>query len=103
MWRQGFWAVEFALAAPYAGCMGFWSQRRSFQLGDGDECYAVHRTRRQTQLTSCAFRLDNGVRELLCANDGVDRAGRYTKRASDALGFIDKRNLLRRCGRNRGR
>ena len=99
MWRQGLRAVELALATPYAGCVRGWWQGRSIQLGDRYEFYAVHWTRRQTQLTSRAFRLDNGVCELLCANDGIDRAGRYTKRASDALGFIDTRDLLRRCGR----
>ena len=103
MWRQGLRAVELALATPYAGCVRGWWQGRSIQLGDRYEFYAVHWTRRQTQLTSRAFRLDNGVCELLCANDGIDRAGRYAKRASDALGFIDTRNLLRHCGRNLGR
>ena len=43
------------------------------------------------------------VCELLCANDGIDRAGGDAKRASDALGFIDTRNLFRRCGWNLGR
>ena len=95
--------MELALATTYAGCVGFWWQRRSIQLGDGDEFYAVHWTRRQTQLTSCALRLDNSVCELLCSNDGIDRAGRCAKRASDALGFIDTRNLLGGCGRNLGR
>ena len=101
--RQGFRAVEFALATPYAWCVGFWWQRRSIQLGDGDECYAVHWTRLQTQFASCAFRLDNGVCELLCANDGIDRAGGDAKRASDAMGFIATRNLVRLCGWNLGR
>ena len=103
MWRQGLRAVELALATPYAGCMGDWWQRRSIQLGDRYEFYAVHWTRWQTQLTPRAFRFDNGVCELLCANDGIDRAGRDTKRACDALGFIDTRNLLGGCGRNLGR
>ena len=64
---------------------------------------AVDRTGRQAQLATRALRFDHSVHELVCADDGVDGAGRAAVGTSDAQGFINYRNGgRRRTGCKRG-
>jgi hypothetical protein len=54
---------------------------------------AIHRAGGDTQVATGAFVDDDGVHELCCADDSVDRAGLNALGAANAFSFPDKRDL----------
>jgi hypothetical protein len=51
-------------------------------------CDAVHGTRRQAQLASCAFRCDHRMHELRGSDNGIHRACLHAQRAANASLFV---------------
>ena len=59
---------------------------------------AVHRADRDAQLATGAARLDDGVHELVAADDRIGWTHRHAQRATDAPGFVDHGDGARRFG-----
>ena len=57
--------------------------------GDLDQVNAVYGTRIPTEVAAGAFRCYDRVHQLMCAIDGIDRAGSNAQGAPDAFLFPD--------------
>ena len=62
---------------------------RDVFIGYLDQVNAVHRARIPAEIAACAVSGDDRVHQLMCAIDGIDRAGSNAQGAPDAFLFPD--------------